>query len=422
MNDELNKKPRPINKDLYNYVKKLADEKFKSKTGIYKSSWIVKEYKKRGGKYKGKVSQKQGLLRWYKEKWVDLNRPIKNKKGKIIGYKSCGRSKVKNSKEKYPLCRPTYKISKSTPRTYSQISKKSILKAKKLKARVKGIKNIKFGSGKLKSTLIKLLEKEEPQNQNELNKYKDLVKTYKKELENEKDKMKILYINNIIVMLMKVIKKYEKRKKIGSGRHKKEYICKFCNEKFIGTEELRKHKREHEKNINCKLCVMEKLDQQHMKNLKKYFAETEDKNKEGGGKSQYYGKRSSIMVKVPKDVKKWAEYAFTLKKLGFEGAIETGWKRAHQLSTKEKIPIEDLRYMRNWYARHIYTSYPTFRKWVKAGRPKTKEWHNKRGIQAWITWGANAGFKWVNSDKVINILNKHFDKNYKKIKVKVINI
>jgi hypothetical protein len=130
----------PTDKELYNYVKKLANKKFKSKTGIYKSSWIVKEYKKRGGKYKGKKSNKKGLLRWYKEKWIDLNRPIKNKQGKVIGYKSCGRSKVKGSKQKYPLCRPTYRVTKSTPRTYSQISKKSILKAKKLKSKVRVLK------------------------------------------------------------------------------------------------------------------------------------------------------------------------------------------------------------------------------------------------------------------------------------------
>ena len=96
-------------KELYNKVKRMADKKFESKTGIYKSSWIVKEYKRLGGKYKGKKPsvKSPGLKRWYKEKWVDLNRPIKNSKGKVIGYKSCGRkSTSKNkysSKSKYPL-------------------------------------------------------------------------------------------------------------------------------------------------------------------------------------------------------------------------------------------------------------------------------------------------------------------------------
>ena len=48
--------------------------------------------------------------------------------------------------------------------------------------------------------------------------------------------------------------------------------------------------------------------------------------------------------------------AFEIKKAGFKGATDTGWKRAKQLSTKSEISIEDLRYMRNWYARHVVTS------------------------------------------------------------------
>jgi hypothetical protein len=308
----------PIDKELYNYVKKLADKKFKSKTGIYKSSWIVSEYKRRGGKYKGKKTSKKGLLRWYKEKWVDLNRPIKDNKGKIIDYEECGR---KSLKEDYPLCRPTYRITKSTPKIYSEISKKSITKAKKEKAKVKGNKYIKFGG-------------------------------------------------------------------------KKNYKCNICNEKYDNIKSFKEHM---EIEIDCDCCMQNKI----------------------GGKSQYYGKKSKVMVPIPKDVKKWAKYAFKLRELGFEGAIETGIKRGKQLSSKEKIPIEDLRYMRNWYARHIYTSYPGFKKWIEAGRPKTKEWHNKRSIVSWIIWGGNAGFNWINSDKVIKMLNKHFDKNYKKIKIKV---
>lgn len=410
---------KPVDKELYKYVKKLADKKFKSKTGIYKSSWIVREYKRRGGKYKGKKSDKKGILRWYKEKWIDLNRPIKNKSGKIIGYEPCGRSDLK-SKEKYPLCRPTYKVNKSTPRIYSMISKKSILKAKKLKARMKGYKNVQFGAGEIKCEICKkkFLNKEEfnehksfhgiecsccnqkkellgggkqysiKRLSSSLNKYKRLYTNYKEALKSEKNPNNILVLNNKIKMLNKTITKLQKRLDIEVNKNGNIKIRKKENDKYKIKDDL-KDKSDIEKKL--------------------------------GGGPQYYGKKSSIMIKVPTNVKKWAMYAFKLKKLGFEGAIETGWKRAYQLSTKEKIPIEDLRYMRNWYARHIYTSYPTFKEWIKAGRPKTKEWHNKRGIQAWITWGANAGFRWINSDKVINMLNKHFDKNYKKIKIKVIS-
>jgi hypothetical protein len=269
----------PIDKKLYSRVKSLANKKFKSPSSIYRSSWIVKEYKRLGGKYKGKSSQKSGLKRWYKEKWVDLNRPITNSKGKIIGYKSCGRSS-KNIK-KYPLCRQSKKITSKTPRTYKELSKKSIKKAKKDKSKIKHSGNIQFG-----------------------------------------------------------------------------------------------------------------------------------------GKPQYYGKRSKIMVKVPENVKKVAMYAFKLKNLGFKGALETGWKRAKQLSTKTEIPIEDLRYMRNWYARHVYTSYPGYKKWIDVGRPKDSSWHNKHAIISWVTWGGNPGFRWVNSQKNINLLNKHFNKDYRKIKIK----
>lgn len=133
---------------------------------------------------------------------------------------------------------------------------------------------------------------------------------------------------------------------------------------------------------------------------------------------QYYGKRSEIMVPVPKNVKKWAKYAFELKKLGFKGATSTGWKRAKQLATKDSIPIQDLRYMRNWYARHIFTSFPGFNNWMSYGRPKTSDWFNKHAILSWITWGGNPGFNWINSQRTINLLNNYFDTNYTKIKKK----
>ena len=43
----------PTNKKLYDKVKQEADKKF-AKPSAYKSAWIVREYKKQGGKYKGK--------------------------------------------------------------------------------------------------------------------------------------------------------------------------------------------------------------------------------------------------------------------------------------------------------------------------------------------------------------------------------
>jgi hypothetical protein len=364
---------KPLDKKLYDKIKKKANHKFDSKTGIYRSSWIVREYKRLGGKYSGKRRSSSGLTRWFKEKWVDLNRPIKNKNGKVIGYKSCGRSSVKRSKEKYPLCRPSKRVSSKTPKTYKQLNKTSINKAKKQKSIVRGSKNIKFGGG-------------EPN----------------------------------------------------------EYECKSCN--YIAKNEIDIHRHNLQDHIGIDMDKASKLFDKTFSG-REYKWLFEDDNKEnnkkrkctgdceqkggcgglvclapllllGGGKSQYYGKRSSVMVKIPESVKKVALYSYKLAKLGFKGGVETGWKRAHQLSTRESISIEDLKYMRAWFARHIITSYPTYKKWFNNGRPKSKEWHNKRGVVAWLIWGGDAAFKWVNSKKNINLLNKHFGKNYKPMKLK----
>ena len=99
-----------IDKELYNKVKKQADLKFAS-NGIYKSSWIVREYSKLGGKYKGVKPKLTGLKRWYQERWIDLNTG-----------KSCGR-KSANIKGNYPLCRPSIRVTKQTPLTVDEINK-----------------------------------------------------------------------------------------------------------------------------------------------------------------------------------------------------------------------------------------------------------------------------------------------------------
>lgn len=129
---------------------------------------------------------------------------------------------------------------------------------------------------------------------------------------------------------------------------------------------------------------------------------------------QFYGKKSSVMVKVPKGVKAAAQNSYKMKEVGFKGGHETGWKRANQLSTKDEISIEDLRYMRNWYARHIYTSYPSYKEWVSAGKPMDDTYfHKKRGILAWQIWGGDPALRWVNSKT--GLLNEYFGKEYDKI-------
>jgi len=184
---------------------------------------------------------------------------------------------------------------------------------------------------------------------------------------------------------------------------------------FYDKETLKSYLLNNLKKQKCKICdnIKNRIPRKSKKSTYK-----KSYRKQRGSSSQYYGKKSSVMIKVPENVKNAALYSFKLKKLGFKGGLETGWKRAKQLSTKNEISIQDLKYMRAWFARHIITSYPTYKKWVNAGRPKTSDWFNRRGIVAWLIWSGTPGFKWVNSQKNINLLNKHYPgKDYKPMKL-----
>lgn len=132
---------KPINKALYMIVKREADEKFLALTSVYKSSWIVREYKKRGGLYENnKPNKDNGLKRWFLEKWVDLNRDGK----------PCGRPSS-NEKGKYPLCRPTIRVSSNTPVTVSELNGKAQIKeANQQKQKIKNFGHVKPFVGKKK--------------------------------------------------------------------------------------------------------------------------------------------------------------------------------------------------------------------------------------------------------------------------------
>lgn len=116
--------PEPINKILYNKVKKEAIKKFDVWPSIYASSWLVREYKKRGGKYKGskKDVEDSGLKRWFKEEWVDVCHLPK----KV----PCGRPTTdqKSYSRKYPYCRPYNRVNKLTPKTVRELSKETLRK------------------------------------------------------------------------------------------------------------------------------------------------------------------------------------------------------------------------------------------------------------------------------------------------------
>lgn len=115
--------PKPTNPKLYAKVKSEAKRKFNVWPSAYASGWLVKEYKRRGGKYSGsKPSKSTGLNRWFEEEWINVC--------KLPKKVPCGRPKTSlvEWKKKYPYCRPSKRINKSTPVTASELSKGEIKK------------------------------------------------------------------------------------------------------------------------------------------------------------------------------------------------------------------------------------------------------------------------------------------------------
>jgi hypothetical protein len=105
----------PKNMKLYEEVKAYADTVYK-KPSAYKSGFIVKTYKQRGGTYEG--NGERPLDRWFKEKWSD------------VGGKA------------YPVYRPTKRISAKTPLLASEINTVNLREQIQKKQKIKGSKNL----------------------------------------------------------------------------------------------------------------------------------------------------------------------------------------------------------------------------------------------------------------------------------------
>jgi hypothetical protein len=108
--------PVVIDKELYDLVKQHADEIY-IKPSAYKSGYIVKTYKKLGGRYQDDNKTKN-LKRWFKEKWEDVGN------------------------ESYPVYRPTIRVNKDTPLTVDEIDKTNLMKQIKHKQIIRGDKNL----------------------------------------------------------------------------------------------------------------------------------------------------------------------------------------------------------------------------------------------------------------------------------------
>ena len=107
--------PIPKDKKLYDKVKRQAMEKFDRYPSIYASSWIVRTYKKLGGKYKDNKEKKThtGLNRWYREKWIQVIPYLT--KNEVI---ECG-----NNNKDGKACRPLVRRGKNTPITIKELMK-----------------------------------------------------------------------------------------------------------------------------------------------------------------------------------------------------------------------------------------------------------------------------------------------------------
>lgn len=110
--------PTILNQPLYDSIKKEAD-KIYEKPSAYKSGWIVKTYKSRGGKYgEDNKPKNQGLTNWFKSDWKDI--------GGLD----------------YPVYRPTKRVNKYTPLTVNEIDPKNLLEQIALKQIIRGKANL----------------------------------------------------------------------------------------------------------------------------------------------------------------------------------------------------------------------------------------------------------------------------------------
>ena len=139
-------KPKPINSKLYARVKAEAKKKFNVYPSAYANGWLVKEYKRRGGKYSGKKSKKVGLGRWFDEKWINVC--------KLPKKVPCGRPKIALSewKKKYPYCRPSRRINKKSPSTSNEIPLSVLKKRCKIKQK-NPLKRIGGGKSRRKKSV-----------------------------------------------------------------------------------------------------------------------------------------------------------------------------------------------------------------------------------------------------------------------------
>jgi hypothetical protein len=121
---------KPLDKKLYRRVTRLIKRRVKRWPSAYASGQLVREYKRRGGRYSCTKRSKRhtlfgSLSRWFKERWMD-----------VCTGKPCGRQR--SSKRRYPYCRPTRRVNLHTPRLASELSRSEIKRRCSKKRRIRG--------------------------------------------------------------------------------------------------------------------------------------------------------------------------------------------------------------------------------------------------------------------------------------------
>jgi hypothetical protein len=111
----------PRDGELYERIKTSVYKQY-PKHSAYRSGLLVQQYKKAyqekhgdSNAYVGKKQKTEGLTRWFAENW-------KNQRGEV-GYKT-----------QSDIYRPTKRITKETPKTFSELSQSEIKQARKQKA------------------------------------------------------------------------------------------------------------------------------------------------------------------------------------------------------------------------------------------------------------------------------------------------
>jgi hypothetical protein len=132
------KKAIPKNKKLYTSIKNKIKRRVKRWPSAYASGQLVNEYLRKNGKYR--CSFGSNLGDWYREKWVNVCKPLGNGK-----YAKCGR-KSGGTKGKYPYCRPSVRVNSKTPKTVHEMSKSKLKSMCARKQHSKSKRIMQFGN------------------------------------------------------------------------------------------------------------------------------------------------------------------------------------------------------------------------------------------------------------------------------------